>query len=477
MRTRPILAITLAILAACSDPPADTPNAPPTTSAATSASGEASMPSDSPSPTSSATSSAAATPTQEEIAGLEFVDLLRQNRYAEARRDFDKTMSSALDDVKLEATWKGLGAQAGALQKVVGAKSDKQGPYTIVAVSCAFENAKIDVKLAFDTEHHIAGLFFIPTPEAYAPPSYTDPSAIEESEITIGDDPWKLPGTLTLPKGKTGVPAVILVHGSGPGDRDESIGPNRPFADLAGGLATKGIAVLRFEKRTKVYGAKIDLSTFTAEDESVTDAIAALHLLESNPRIDPKRIWVVGHSLGGFLAPRIAAKAPDVHGLVLLAGSTRDLFDMMIEQLEYLAKLDGKVEASETAMIADTQRTKARVAELLKGAPAKAGETLMGAGPAYFIDLAKYDALATIAKVDRPVFVAQGGRDYQVTQVDFDRWKRALAGRKNAELHLYPKLNHLLAAGEDKSAPEEYQRRTPVDEALVADLAAFLASH
>jgi dipeptidyl aminopeptidase/acylaminoacyl peptidase len=427
---------------------------------------------------SSAASKPAVKPTTEdEAAALALVEQLRNGQYADARKTFDATMSAALDVQKLQVTWEALGKQAGPLRSVEGTKSDAQGPYTLVAVTCAFENARIDVKLAFDPSHHVAGLFFLPTPDAWAPPAYAKPDAVDDVEITIGDDPWKLPGTLSLPKGKTGVPAVILVHGSGPGDRDESIGPNRPFSDLAAGLAARGIAVLRYDKRTKVYGPKIDLSTFTAVDESVTDTIAALHLLEARPEIDPKRIWVAGHSLGGFLAPRIAEKAPSVRGIALLAGSTRDLLGMMLEQQDYLSKLDGKVDPSETELLEKTKKAKKRVDDLVKGAKAEPGEVILGAGPAYFIDLAKYDALATVGRLDKPVFVAQGERDYQVTKVDFERWKKALAGKKDVEQKLYPALNHLLAAGEGKSAPEEYERRTPVDATLVDDLATFVLSH
>src|SRR5262249_57372826 len=116
-------------------------------------------------------------------------------------------------------------------------------------------------------------------------------------------------------------PGVGLAHGSGPNDRDETIAQNKPFKDLALGLASRGIAVLRYDKRTKVYPAKMaGLAGLTVKDEVVDDAIAAASMLRSQPRIDPARVFVLGHSLGGMLVPRIAAADAKLAGVIVMAG-------------------------------------------------------------------------------------------------------------------------------------------------------------
>ena len=108
----------------------------------------------------------------------------------------------------------------------------------------------------------------------------------------------------SLPNGVENAPVAILVHGSGPQDRDESFGPNRPFRDLAAGLATKGIAVLRYDKRTKRYPESFaDLKNPTVKEETVDDVSSAIEYLKYRPEIDGRRITVIGHSLGGMLAP------------------------------------------------------------------------------------------------------------------------------------------------------------------------------
>lgn len=400
-----------------------------------------------------------------------------------AKREFDlanalldPTMAAALPVAKLVETWDALVKAAGPFDACGSAKIGSQGGYDVVVLTCAFERASIDVKVALDDERRVSGLFFLPTQPPWSPPDYAAKGAVER-DVVVGPEAWKLPGTLTLPEGAGPFPAVVLVHGSGPGDRDETVGALKPFRDLALGLAAKGIAVLRFEKRTRVYGAKLaDDETFTVNQESVDDAVLALKLLEKTDRIDPKRLYVAGHSLGGQLAPRIGERYPKAAGLVILAGSTRPIADMMREQLEYIASLDGKRSKEEDAQIEAIEAAQKRLSELIvSGAQAKPHEMILGAPIAYHRDLARYDAPATAAKLAMPILVLQGGRDYQVTEVDLAAWKKALAKKANATTKLYPSLNHLFVSGEGKSVPEEYQVAGHVDEHVIDDVAAWIA--
>ncbi len=155
--------------------------------------------------------------------------------------------------------------------------------------------------------------------------------------MTIGADAWKLGGTLLVPTGKPPFPAVVLVHGPGPNDRDESIYSNKIFADLAEGLASRGIAALRYDKRTKIYAAKMSEMDYTVQQETVEDAVRAAALLRRQPEIDPNRIFIIGHSLGGYLAPRIADRDGRLAGLVFLAANARPVEIMALEQNEYIA--------------------------------------------------------------------------------------------------------------------------------------------
>jgi uncharacterized protein len=209
--------------------------------------------------------------------------------------------------------------------------------------------------------------------------------------------------------------------------------------------------------------------------ETVDDAVAAVELLRGMKDIDPGRIAVVGHSLGGFAAPRIGVRAGKrIAGVAILAGSTRPVADMVIEQLEYIATVDERQAAAVPAMVEEIKREGERVRQLQRGAKPSPGERVLGAGAAYWLDLAKYDAPATAKRLAIPMFIAQGGRDYQVTRVDFAAWQKALGKRKNATLKLYPEIDHIFAAGEGKSSPRDYDERRPVDVRLIDDLAAWI---
>ena len=189
-------------------------------------------------------------------AGKQFVELLAKEDYAGAVARFDATMKAASPEPKLREAWQAVQAQAGPFQKQLGATATKVAGYDVVLVTCQFERKRLDTKVVFDAKGQVTGLFFVPT--ASGPPPYARTNAFREKEFTVGRGEWRLPGTLTLPTAGGGPwPAVVLVHGSGPEDRDETVGANKPFRDLAWGLATKGIAVLRYEKRTKEYPAQV----------------------------------------------------------------------------------------------------------------------------------------------------------------------------------------------------------------------------
>jgi dienelactone hydrolase len=175
----------------------------------------------------------------------------------------------------------------------------------------------------------------------YEPPPYAHPERFQEHEVQIGHGKWVLPGIVSIPQGDGPFAAVLLVHGSGSQDRDETIPPNKPFRDLAWGLTSQGIAVLRYEKRTKVYAASMrsEMDTVTVKEEVIDDALEAVALLRDRPEIDAQQIFVLGHSLGGYLAPRIGAADPQIRGLIILAGSARPLEDVLLDQMTYVLSL------------------------------------------------------------------------------------------------------------------------------------------
>jgi dienelactone hydrolase len=352
----------------------------------------------------------------------------------------------------------------------------------VVLVTCQFKQMALDAKVVFDAKGRVAGLFFVPSHPAAStsePPPYARANAFQEKEFTVGHGEWRLPSTLTLPTTGGGPwPAVVLVHGSGPNDRDETVGANKPFRDLAWGLATKGVAVLRYEKRTKAYAEKLQaagLGQFTVQEETIDDALSAVAQLRATDGLDPKRIFIVGHSLGGTVAPRIGHADPKLAGLIILAGATRPLEDLMVEQTRYLISLNGQPSAESRAKLDELL---AEVAKVKKLTPADSSSTasLLHAPPAYWLDLREHDTLAIAKELKQPLLILQGGRDYQVTEVDFNGWKESLVAQSNVTFKLYPKLNHLFIAGEGRSTPDEYEEPGHVAEGVVTDIAEWIGA-
>lgn len=404
----------------------------------------------------------------------EFVQSMVDGKFADATAHFDTAVSQAMSAERLKQTWETLIGHCGAFKKMGDARAIQEGGFDGAIVPCEFEKTTLDTKLFFDKDGKISGLWFVPHVAAadtqYSVPSYVNKEAFDESDVTVGTGEWKLPGTLSMPKGKGPFPAIVLVHGSGPEDRDETIGPNKPFKDIAWGLASRGVAVLRYEKRSKVYGPKMaqmaeagKMNSFTVKEETIDDALAAVEALRQSQRIDRKRIFVLGHSLGGILIPRIGKADPKIAGLIMMAGcGTQPMEDVLRRQLTYIASQNGPI----------TDDTKKQIDKTVQS-------TMKGAPASYARDLNDYIPVAAeMAKsLKQPMLIMQGARDYQAIEADFKIWKDVLSSRTNVTFKLYPNLNHLFMEGKGNSMPEEYNKRGPVSELAIDDIAGWIKAH
>ena len=279
---------------------------------------------------------------------------------------------------------------------------------------------------------------------------------------------------MAMPTATDKVSAVVLVHGSGPQDRDETIGPNRPFLDIARGLADNGIAVLRYEKRTKARPQDFAGGQYTMDEETTNDAVAAVAALRATPGIDPDRIYILGHSQGGMLAPRIAQHSGKVAGLILLAAPARSLLTILPEQNHYLLNADGNITAQEQQFLDQLQQM---IANVRSDATIADKDTPLGLPAHYWRTFDKIDPVADAQSLTLPMLLLQGGRDFQVIDTDWQLWRKAFADAPRATFHHYPALNHLGIAGEGAGSLDEYQKPGHVDAKLIADVAAWIKEH
>ena len=285
----------------------------------------------------------------------------------------------------------------------------------------------------------------------------------------------ELPGILTVPKGEGPFPAVVLIHGSGASDMDENVGNVKPFRDIAEGLAARGVAVYRFDKRTFTFGLQLASDkSITLESESIEDAVNAVQLLAAQEKIDPDRILVLGHSLGGNAVPAIARAlegAPvKACGFIMMAASPRPLDVLMREQIEYLDSL-GQIPEDQKptydVILKDLDKLQ-EIDSLPEDRP------VAGAYPAYWKWLAHYDILQAAEEITQPVLLLQGEEDYQVTMEDFGIWQEHFGKKENRTLKSYPGLTHCFTPGMKTEGVNAYLGDKKIDARVISDIAEFV---
>ena len=289
---------------------------------------------------------------------------------------------------------------------------------------------------------------------------------MKQEPIILGQNTrFPLKGLLTLPEGSGPFPAVVLVHGSGSSNLDEKVGKLTPFKDIALGLAERGIASVRYDKRSYAHGLKMVLDKghpITVREETIDDALLAARLLRSDSRIDADRVFLLGHSMGAMLAPRIEAEGGNFAGLILLAGTPRRLEEVLLEQTaEAVASMKGL-----TRKIGQKQLTQLRQTfdGLYDLSDEEAKQKKVGGGTTlyYFKEMGQPTVEAWLQKTRKPMLVMQGEKDFQVkASVDFEMYRKLLEDRDNVTFRLYPGLNHAFVPARFYSIADAKKEFTP----------------
>ncbi|HHV54888.1 MAG TPA: alpha/beta fold hydrolase [Firmicutes bacterium] len=411
-------------------------------------------------------------------------ELFAAGKYQELWEMGAPVLQAAITVAQLQA----IGDRLGAVQAVGRPQAVPGYPQTAIVV-LTYPAFKVDLTLTVDEEGKLIGLFVRPHEEQLQPgcsaasssadgadaeesweaPPYVVAGTFAERTTTFGTPGWELEGTFTYPTDRAEYPAVVLVHGSGPNDRDETLGPNRIFRDLAWGLASRGIAVFRYDKRTYVHGGKMTPADVTPYSEVIDDARAAIAWVKRQPGVS--RVYLVGHSLGAQLAPAIAEGLPPgtLAGLVLLAVPARPLEELVVYQVQYLAQIDGTVTDDEKQAIAQLEMA----VQALTAGQLPADADFLGAPVHYWVKLRELSPVPIARRLELPLLLVQGGRDYQVPPAEFEEWKKELGGRGNVDFELFPDLNHLLIPGAGPSTPQEYEKPGHVAEEVIEAIARF----
>jgi len=387
--------------------------------------------------------------------------------YSAVTSGFDEDMSKALTAQGLENAWKSTIRQAGEFVSILSTQTVDDDQYDIREVTSQHTYQGVRTRVVFTRDNKVTGLFFsfVSNPVAQTPvvmDGFTSTPVV----VSEGTD-FPLNGLLSMPDGVTGrVPAIVLVHGSGPQDMNESMYGINVFTDIAESLASHGIAVLRYDKRSFTYPEKMS-STYgdalTVEEEVIQDAIAAKDLLMRDERVDPDRIFVLGHSLGGMLAPRIVSEGGFAGG-VIMAGSLRSLVDIIYDQNLYVISLGNYSNEERNSLLDQVEQARDRDFDMPK---------------AYLDDMDAHPAQSYLTTSDKPFLVMQGSKDFQVlVGVDFAGYEEIAQTRPTIETRLYDGLTHLFTQSTmEQPTDADYVSGDHVQEAPLTDIATWVNAH
>ncbi|PFU79010.1 hydrolase [Bacillus cereus] len=345
--------------------------------------------------------------------------------------------------------------------------------HTNVEIKLVFEQMTVPLLIKLDPSGKIDDFqLSMPFSPVADRPTYSKPESFVDKEVVVGSGAFPLPGTLSVPKGKGPFPAVILVHGAGAADQDSATYALKPFRDLAEGLASKGIAVLRYNKRTYEHGLKTELSPFyTVDKETTDDALLVTHFLQNEPMIDKNQIYILGHSQGGMMIPRIIEKNQNIAGAIVMGGAGKAFADNVLDQLEYRHSIgemkpeEYKFYKSQFELLKDPNFSSQNPPKNFSLGP-----------PVYWDSIRKIKAAEMSKKQKTPLLILQGERDYQIlSKIEIPYWKEQLKERDNINYRLYPKLNHFFTEGEGElSKLDEYYSPANIPEYVINDIATWV---
>lgn len=409
--------------------------------------------------------------TKQEETVTSYVQNLASSNITALKEDYvyDTKMKEVVETENFDQQMLQMMQTLGTLKETKQAYAVRYQGTTSAFLPCIFENQSANVMLAFNDADEIIGVFLKPYQEQ---DTTIMPDDVNEVALNVPvNDTVSNSGILTTPSDVKHPPVVILIAGSGPCDMDESLFSNKPFRDIAWGLAQQGVASYRFDKRTYKNAATLP-DDLTVQDEYVDDVLAAIDLIKQQKNLDTNNIYLLGHSEGGYVLPRIASQTKDVSGYVMMAAPARPLEDLFVEQIAYLANLDGSISEEEQLSIDESTKEQQAVKDIQADS---AQRMYFGMLPtSYLYDLKDYNPLTVAASIQEPVYVAQGDRDYQVTMDDYTAWNEAYRDSKNWSFKTYEGLNHVMMEGSNPPSPKNYETRSNVSATFITDIAEFI---
>lgn len=406
--------------------------------------------------------------------GAALVAALSTGDVVKAGADFDAAMKAALPPEALAAVWMSTVAKLGAFEgadAAVAAAGNDAAP-NLAVVPLRFKDGRLNAVVACDRGGKVAGFHLMPRPDPRVETQVPPRDGFTTEPMTVGLDPVKLEATLYRPRSASAsLPAVLLIAGSGPQDRDSTIGATKPLRDVAEGLAQRGIIVLAYDKRTHTHPER---PVKTVDDEVVDDAVDALRRLAKVPGVDATRLFVLGHSWGGTWAPRVVQRAGNAAGMVLLAPGVESLDEAYRRQLRFLAERDGRVDEQEQAALDQAAAEAARLVALRHG-KASDGRLPLGIQASYWASLNGYDPVQEARSTGQPVLALWAERDYQVpAKPAMARWRAVYGDSAALTAAVVDGVGHTFLPMTDPPTPEKLLEPGHVRTDVVERIAAWV---
>jgi dienelactone hydrolase len=399
------------------------------------------------------------------------LDLMAAHRFRDARGMFARPVRRRLSVSALGGAWtQTVGSSAA---RGVATMRDPL-PTARVEVPIRAGERLLTASVHVNASGRVTDLQVRPAVEGWTPPAYADSDAYSEEELRLRLPGRSIGATFARPLTTERPPVAILLMGGSSFDRDGTAGRNRIGRDLALGLASSGVATLRYDKPSFVDPELRAEPAFAPSADYIPPVAAAMAALRARDDVDTTRVWLVGHSMGGRYAPRVAARVPGIAGLVLLAADASPMHAAAVRVARHVVALpDAPPEAE--AMLAELERSSALVAGRRFTLKTPRERLPLGFTPGTWLELRDDDPAATAAGLEIPMLVLQGGRDYQVTvDDDLSRWRAGLDGRPGVDIRVMDADDHLFFPGAGPSSPADYDTAQHVDPEVVAAIAGFI---
>lgn len=385
------------------------------------------------------------------------LDLFVAKKFAKIEQQVDSAYRSYYSAITLERDWAELTGTYGEYESAKPVHFEANEYYNFMAYKIKFAYLPYIFNVSFNNNGDIVYISFMAAHKMYVAPDYVDVSKFVDKKFNTINGMYDLSGILSVPNLEGKNPLIIIVPEAGPTDKDGSYGENKPYKDLAWGLASNGNLVYRYEKRSNDYGifmlkAKTAYESFTPREDLLDDLYKMIDTLKTLPNVDPERIYILGHGQGGMLCPLIAKERKDVKGVIMMGANAKPMQENMIDQFEYLTSVtpSKKEEYDEQTINAKRSMNK-------KLNPLTEHHLMpYGVQATYWIWLNQYNQVEVAQNLKKPMLILHGDRDYQTNMENLALWRKSLKKNSNATILDYEKLNHLFYTGESQSTYSEY---------------------